>query len=73
MLSRQSVYDWEALQEALHTSLPIIQQLFPMDVMFAFADTKKFLNYYPGKKLNIDLNKRQSIPPQSGVRWVIDH
>ncbi|WP_411342750.1 methyl-accepting chemotaxis protein [Paenibacillus sp. WLX1005] len=67
-MSRQPVYDFEKLQEALQISLPIIQQLFPMDVMFAFADTEKFLNYYPGKKLNIGLKEGQTIPQQSGLR-----
>lgn len=57
----------ERVQEALELTLPLIQQLFPIDVMFALTNTKQFLHYTPGQEIDIHVHPDQKIPPTSGI------
>lgn len=67
-LDTQSSQQLSGLKEALEQSLPLIQQLFPMDVMFALTDTEKFLHYLSGRTLDIRLQEGDAVPDTSGLR-----
>ncbi|WP_037290065.1 methyl-accepting chemotaxis protein [Saccharibacillus sacchari] len=62
----------EQLKEAFETILPVVQELFPIDVMFALTDTEKFQAYLPGKEVGIPVEPGAPIPPQSGIRRALD-
>ncbi|WP_241781903.1 hypothetical protein [Paenibacillus sp. DMB5] len=47
----------EQLLESLKLSLPLVQRLFPIDVMFALADMEKFIYYLPGTELDIRIQE----------------
>lgn len=71
-LDTQSSQQLSGLKEALEQSLPLIQQLFPMDVMFALTDTEKFLHYLSGRTLDIRLQEGDAVPDTSGLRKAMD-
>lgn len=56
------------LKNALELSLPLVQKLFPMDVMFALADVERFLYYLPGRELDVRLVEGAEVPPAGGLR-----
>lgn len=60
------------LQEALERSLPLVQRLFPLDVMFALADTEKFLYYLPGRELDARIEPGAPVPASGGIRAALD-
>ncbi|MDO3409131.1 methyl-accepting chemotaxis protein [Saccharibacillus sp. CPCC 101409] len=62
----------EKLKEAFETVLPIVQDVFPLDVMFALTDTEKFRAYLPGKEVAIPMRPDMPIPPRSGIRGALD-
>lgn len=62
----------EQLKEAFDTILPMVQELFPIDVMFALTDHEKFQAYLPGKEVSIPVEPGTPIPPQSGIRKALD-
>lgn len=43
--------EMDQLRKALEISLPLVQRLFPLDVMFALADRDKFIYYLQGREL----------------------
>jgi hypothetical protein len=56
----------------LKVALPIVQKLFPLDVMFAVTDREKFLYDLPGKEVDTKLSVGLPIPPDAGFRKVLD-
>jgi uncharacterized protein YukE len=56
------------LKNALELSLPWVQKLFPMDVMFALADVEHFLYYLPGRQLDVRLVEGAEVPAAGGLR-----
>ncbi|MGN7762871.1 methyl-accepting chemotaxis protein [Paenibacillus sp. 22594] len=64
--------DIEQLLESLKISLPLVQQLFPLDVMFALADVEKFIYYLPGKELDIRIQEGTPIPQNGGLRLALE-
>ncbi len=58
--------------ESLKISLPLVQRLFPIDVMFALADGEKFIYYLPGAKLDIRIQEGMAIPPSGGIRKALE-
>lgn len=63
--------EMEQLRKALEVSLPLVQRLFPLDVMFALADRDKFIYYLQGKELIAKIELGSPVPPsgESGLRW----
>ncbi|WP_305953384.1 methyl-accepting chemotaxis protein [Paenibacillus sp. P3E] len=53
-------------------SLPLVQQLFPLDVMFALADVEKFIYYLPGKELDIRIQEGTPVPQSGGLRLALE-
>lgn len=62
----------ERLLESLKRSLPLVQRLFPIDVMFALADKEKFIYYLPGKELDIRIQEGTPVPPSGGIRKALE-
>lgn len=62
------ITDLEKIKEALAISLPLIQKVFPLDVMFALTDKEQFLYYLAGKELDIHAHEGMNIPERGGVR-----
>ncbi|MEJ8304177.1 methyl-accepting chemotaxis protein [Saccharibacillus sacchari] len=62
----------ERLTEAFELVLPIVQDLFPIDVMFALTDREQFRAYLPGQEVDIPIKPGAAIPPQSGIRKALD-
>lgn len=62
----------DALSSALEISLPIIQELLPLDFMFGITDLEKFTYYFPGKELDVKLPSGTSIPSNAGFRKVFE-
>jgi signal transduction histidine kinase len=60
------------LLAALKITLPIMQELFPLDVMFGITDQEKFIYYLPGKEIDIELPLGAPIPQRAGFRKVLD-
>lgn len=63
--------EMDQLRKALELSLPLVQRLFPLDVMFALADRDKFIYYLQGKELKAKIELGSPVPPsgESGLRW----
>lgn len=61
--------DIEKLLEALKITLPLVQRLFPIDVMFALTDTEKFIYNLPGTELDVRIQEGTPVPPngESGL------
>ena len=57
--------------ESLKIALPMIQKLFPLDVMFGMTDLEKFLYYLPGKEIDVKLPVGAPIPEKAGFRKVL--
>lgn len=57
VVKSQSETEIEQLLDALRISLPLVQRLFPLDVMFALADSDKFIYYLPGSELDIRIQE----------------
>lgn len=62
----------EQLLESLKLSLPLVQRLFPIDVMFALADMEKFIYYLPGTELDIRIQEGMPVPPRGGIRAALE-
>lgn len=62
----------EQLLESLKISLPLVQRLFPLDVMFALADMEKFIYYLPGIELDIRIQEGTKVPPSGGIRMALE-
>lgn len=60
------------LLESLKISLPLVQRLFPLDVMFALADSEKFIYYLPGTELDIRIEEGTPVPPSGGIRMALE-
>ncbi|NQX46014.1 hypothetical protein HQN87_11790 [Paenibacillus tritici] len=60
------------LLEALQISLPLVQRLFPLDVMFALTDAEKFIYHLPGKELHARVGDGSPIPPSGGIRAALE-
>jgi len=60
------------LLAALKIALPIVQELFPLDVMFGITDQEKFIYYLPGKEIDVELPLGAPIPQGAGFRKVLD-
>lgn len=71
-MTNQSETDIGQLLESLKISLPLVQQLFPLDVMFALADVEKFIFYLPGKELDIRIQEGTPIPQSGGLRLALE-
>lgn len=67
-MSTEERSEMDQLQEALERSLPLVQRLFPLDVMFALADTEKFIYYLPGKELDARIGPGTPVPASGGIR-----
>ncbi|WP_019913019.1 methyl-accepting chemotaxis protein [Paenibacillus sp. HW567] len=68
----QNETDIEQLLESLKLSLPLVQRLFPIDVMFALADKEKFIYYLPGTELDIRVQEGMPVPPSGGIRKALE-
>ncbi|MEK4327779.1 methyl-accepting chemotaxis protein [Paenibacillus sp. FSL R7-0312] len=64
--------DIEKLLEALKITLPLVQRLFPIDVMFALTDTEKFIYNLPGTELDVRIQAGTPVPPNGGIRTALD-
>lgn len=53
--------------EGLAESLPIIQQLFPLDCAVYVSDKEKFLQYLPGKTIDQGIKAGMKIPQNTGT------
>ncbi|OKP83613.1 hypothetical protein A3844_20640 [Paenibacillus helianthi] len=71
-MENQSETDIGQLLESLKISLPLVQQLFPLDVMFALADVEKFIYYLPGKELDIRIQEGTPVPQSGGLRLALE-
>lgn len=60
------------LQEAIERVLPMVKEVFPIDVMFALTDKEKFLYYLPGSEIDIRAQIGMPIPPRSGIKKTLD-
>ena len=60
------------LLAALKITLPIIQELLPLDIMFGITDQEKFIYYLPGKEIDIKLPLGAPIPQSAGFRKVLE-
>lgn len=60
------------LLESLKISLPLVQRLFPIDVMFALADVEKFVYYLPGVELDVRIGEGMPVPPSGGIRAALE-
>ncbi|MBP2655087.1 MAG: hypothetical protein H6Q73_2656 [Firmicutes bacterium] len=58
--------------EHLKAVLPMIQQLFPLDVMFGVTDRESFLYYLPGKEVDVKLPVGAPIPEKAGFKKVLE-
>lgn len=56
----------------LKVALPMVQQLFPLDVMFAVTDREKFIYDLPGKEVDTKLSVGMPIPQDAGFKKVLD-
>lgn len=72
VLNKQNETEMAQLLESLQIALPLVQRLFPLDVMFALADVEKFLYYLPGNGLDIRIQEGTPVPPQGGIRMALD-
>lgn len=71
-MKSQSETEIEQLLDALRISLPLVQRLFPLDVMFALADSDKFIYYLPGSELDIRIQEGMPVPQNGGIRKSLD-
>ncbi|MEK3792791.1 methyl-accepting chemotaxis protein [Paenibacillus sp. FSL R7-0204] len=62
----------DQLRKALEVSLPLVQRLFPLDVMFALADRDKFIYYLQGKELKAKIELGSPVPPSGGIRAALE-
>lgn len=62
----------EQLKKAFDLLLPIVQEVFPIDVMFALTDNERFLAYLPGTEVKIPIEPGSAIPQKSGIRRALD-
>ncbi|NGZ73802.1 methyl-accepting chemotaxis protein [Saccharibacillus alkalitolerans] len=69
---QQGTEDIERLKEAFELILPLVQELFPIDVMFALTDQEKFRAHLPGKEIHLPVEPGAPIPPQGGIRRALD-
>ncbi|WP_210090872.1 methyl-accepting chemotaxis protein [Paenibacillus turicensis] len=63
--------DLNQIKEALAISLPLIQQVFPLDVMFGLTDQEQFLYYLAGKEIDIHADEGMAVPEKSGVKQAL--
>ncbi|WNS44621.1 methyl-accepting chemotaxis protein [Paenibacillus sp. MMS20-IR301] len=70
-MSNVNETEMEQLLQSLKISLPLVQRLFPIDVMFALADTDKFIYYLPGTELDIRIQEGAAIPQNGGIRTAL--
>jgi len=56
------------LLESLKLTLPLVQKLFPIDVMFALSDSESFVYYLPGDEIDIQIQEGTPIPQSGGIR-----
>lgn len=68
----QNETEIEQLLDALRISLPLVQRLFPLDVMFALADSDKSIYYLPGNELDIRIQEGMPVPQNGGIRRSLD-
>lgn len=71
-MKSQNETEIEQLLDALRISLPLVQRLFPLDVMFALADSDKFIYYLPGSELDIRIQEGMPVPQNGGIRKSLD-
>ncbi|MEK3836697.1 methyl-accepting chemotaxis protein [Paenibacillus sp. FSL M7-0896] len=64
--------EMDQLRKALEISLPLVQRLFPLDVMFALADRDKFIYYLQGKELKAKIELGSPVPPSGGIRSALE-
>jgi len=64
--------EFNEVLETLKSTLPLMQELFPTDVMFGITDLEKFIYYLPGKEIDVKVPVGTPIPPNAGVRKVLD-
>ncbi|OWA36636.1 hypothetical protein B9G55_00715 [Saccharibacillus sp. O16] len=62
----------DTLKEAFDLILPMVQEIFPIDVMFALTDQEHFLTYLPGEEVKIPIEPGAAIPAKSGIRRALD-
>ncbi|MGD8190914.1 methyl-accepting chemotaxis protein [Brevibacillus ginsengisoli] len=58
----------EQLLECLKLSLPLVQKLFPLDVMFSLTDREKFIYDLPGRELDLNVYEGMPIPTKGGIK-----
>ena len=62
----------DTILSALKISLPIIQELFPIDFMLGITDLEEFTYYFPGKELDVKLTSGTPIPSNANLRKVFE-
>lgn len=71
-MNKQYENEVERLLDSLGVSLPLVQKLFPIDVMFALANTETFIYYLPGNEIDIKIQTGMPIPSSGGIRQALD-
>ncbi|OWR29446.1 hypothetical protein CDO73_14730 [Saccharibacillus sp. O23] len=62
----------ERLKQAFDLVLPIVQEIFPIDVMFALTDDERFLTYLPGEEVKVPIEPGAAIPSKGGIRQALE-
>ncbi|WP_379130682.1 methyl-accepting chemotaxis protein [Paenibacillus sp. sgz500958] len=71
-MSNENKHEIGQLLESLQATLPLVQKLFPLDVMFALADTESFVYYLPGDEMDIKISEGTPVPPSGGIRMALE-
>jgi len=64
-------HEFNEVLETMKKTLPMVQKLFPIDVMFGITDEEKFVYYLPGKEIDIKLPVGAAIPPGAGFKKIL--
>jgi len=62
----------DKILSAFKISLPIIQELIPIDFMLGITDLEEFTYYFPGKELDVKLTSGSPIPSNANLRKVFE-
>ncbi|MCL6604639.1 MAG: hypothetical protein K6T94_17385 [Paenibacillus sp.] len=72
ILNNQNPSNVNELLESLKLTLPLVQKLFPIDVMFALSNTESFVYYLPGNEIDIKIQEGTPIPQKGGIRKALE-